>query len=67
MIQLAWDWLQAHGRLTQKYLLADDGLSVKRSAFVCALLARLPGVEVVASSPIELGLLAPDGRGTSTI
>ena len=67
MIQLAWDWLQAHGRLTQKYLLGDDGLSVKRSAFVCALLARLPGVEIVSSSPIELALAAPDGRGTSTL
>jgi hypothetical protein len=67
MIQLAWDWLQAHGRLTQKHLLADDGLSVKRSAFVCALLARLPGMELVSASPVELGLDHPDGRGTSTI
>lgn len=45
MIQLAWDYLRAHGTLTNKYLLADDGLNVKRSSFVCGLLARLPRVQ----------------------
>jgi hypothetical protein len=56
MIQVAWDWLQAHGQLTQTYLLADDGLNVKRSAFVCALLARLHGAPRCAGAkPARLG------------
>jgi len=42
MIGLAWDYLRAHGTLTNRYLL--DILHVHRSSFVCALLARLPGV-----------------------
>ena len=54
MIQLAWDALQSHGGLTNRYLPAADGLNVKRSSFVCALLARLPGVEVSLSRHIEL-------------
>ncbi len=56
MIQIAWDWLEAHGRITAKFLVADDGLNVKRSSFVCALLARLPNVEIVSRRPIELRL-----------
>jgi hypothetical protein len=59
MIQLAWDVLQSHGSLTNRYLLATDGLNVKRSSFVCALLARLPGVQVAPSGRIELRVLAP--------
>lgn len=47
MIQLAWDYLNTHGSLTNKHLLASDGLNVKRSSAVCAVLARLPGVEAV--------------------
>ena len=58
MIQIAWDYLRAHGTLTNRYLQASDGLNVKRSSFVCALLAGLPGVEVVACSPITLGFAA---------
>lgn len=54
MIQSAWDYLKAHGSLTNKYLLAGDGLNVKRSAAVCAILARLPDVEVASSRPILL-------------
>lgn len=39
------------------HLLDKDGLNVKRSCFVCALLARLPGVRVVSRrGPIELAL-----------
>ena len=56
MIQVAWDYLQAHGALTNRYLLSTDGLNVKRSSFVCALLARLPGVVVAATKPITLTL-----------
>jgi len=54
MLRLAWDYLTFHGHLSNRYLLADDGLSVKRSSAVCALLAQLPGVEVRSRSPIEL-------------
>ena len=44
MIELAYDYLVEHGELSNMYLLADDGLNVKRSSFVCALLSRLPNV-----------------------
>ena len=54
MIQLAWDYLQAHGSITNRHLVHRDGLNVKRSSFVCALLARLPDVEVTCTHPIEL-------------
>jgi hypothetical protein len=54
MIQAAWDHLRAERSLTNKYLLAADGLNVKRSAAVCALLAALPGVEVKSTRPIVL-------------
>jgi HKD family nuclease len=52
MLNLAWDVLQARGELSNRVLL--DELRVHRSSFVCALLARLPGVEVVSSRPIVL-------------
>lgn len=54
MLSLAWDYLRRHGALTNKYLLASDGLSVKRSSAVCAILSRLPGVEVVEGGAVEL-------------
>jgi hypothetical protein len=56
MIQIAWEWLLAHGTLTNRHLLDKDGLNVKRSSFVCALLARLPDVQVLRVRPIELAL-----------
>lgn len=56
MIQVAWEWLLARGTLTNRFLLDTDGLNVKRSSFVCALLARLPGVRVASTRPIELAL-----------
>lgn len=43
MLNLAWDTLRARGRLTNRELL--DELRVHRSSFVCAILARLPGVK----------------------
>ena len=52
MIQSAWEYLQAHGVLTNRFLLSTDGLNVKRSSFVCALLARLPNVSVESTRPI---------------
>ena len=61
MIQIAWDWLEAHGRLAAAHLQATNGLNVKRSSFVCALLAQLPDVELVSARPIELALRASCG------
>ncbi len=49
-----WDWLDAHGTLTNRFLLSNDGLNVKRSIFVCALLARVQNVELVSKHPIAL-------------
>ena len=54
MFQLAADHLEAHGSLTNTYLLSSDGLNVKRSSAVCAILSRLPWVEVVSRNPVEL-------------
>lgn len=54
MVTVAWEWLTGQGWLTNRHLLADDGLNVKRSSFVCALLATLPGVDVRSRRPIEL-------------
>jgi hypothetical protein len=62
MIQSAWDYLQAHGHLTNRFLLSGEGLNVKRSSFVCAILARLPNVSAVATPRITLTLRP---RGTS--
>jgi hypothetical protein len=56
MIQIAWDYLVAHGSLTNRHLVAKQGLNVKRSSFVCALLARLPSVTVASIKPITLTL-----------
>jgi len=52
MITTAWDYLRQNGSLTQRQLL--DDLNVKRSAFVCALLARLPQVDHVAVPQVTL-------------
>lgn len=54
MLNVAWRHLRSAGTLSNRYLLASDGLNVKRSSAVCALVARLPGVEVASSRPIEL-------------
>jgi hypothetical protein len=56
MLQSAWSYLNEHGRLTNKQLLATEGLNVKRSSAVCALLSHLPGVEVESRRPIVLRL-----------
>lgn len=54
MFQLAVDHLRANGSLTNRYLLSSEGLNVKRSSAVCAILARLPGVTVASRRPVEL-------------
>lgn len=59
MINVAWDHLRSHGSLEQRFLLAADGLNVKRSAAVMALLARLPGVTVTSSRPSRLSYSPP--------
>jgi hypothetical protein len=46
MIEVAWAHLRATGKLEHTYLQATEGLNVKRSAFVMALLAQFPGVTV---------------------
>lgn len=58
MIMAAWKHLQRHGSLTQKYLV--DDLNVKRSAFICALLSRLPNVEHSTDTPVTLRLIQSD-------
>lgn len=60
MLNLAWDVLRSRGELSNRTLL--DELRVHRSSFVCALLARVPGVEVVSSRPIVLRYRLPTTR-----
>lgn len=55
MIVTAWDHLKQHGSLTQRQLV--DELNVKRSAFICALLSRLPEVEYDSVPRVELRLV----------
>jgi hypothetical protein len=52
MLDVAWAVLTSDGELTNRRLLRD--LRVHRSSFVCALLARLPGVSVASRRPIRL-------------
>jgi hypothetical protein len=52
MITAAWEHLSRHHQLTQNELLNE--LNVKRSAFVCALLAAFPGVVVRSTRPTVL-------------
>lgn len=54
MLNVAWQHLRTTGSLTNRYLVSGDGLNVKRSSAVCALLAALPGVTVASTQPIEL-------------
>lgn len=55
MIALAWDRLSRRGVLSHAELLNE--MNVKRSAFVCALLAQFPDVVVRQTQPTVLGLL----------
>jgi len=52
MFNLAWERLTAFGRLTNTELLYD--MKVHRSAAVCAVLARVPGVERLPGRAIGL-------------
>jgi hypothetical protein len=60
MINAGWQHLEKHGQLSQAELL--DDLNVKRSAFVCGLLARFPGVEVGDEENIVLHFGEPPGE-----
>jgi hypothetical protein len=55
MIAIAWEGLCANGELSQVEVLND--LNVKRSAFVCALLALFPDVVVRQTRPTVLELV----------
>lgn len=54
MIAAAWDRLRDKGELSQQELLND--LNVKRSAFVCALIAKFPEVHIRSTRPTVLEL-----------
>jgi hypothetical protein len=56
MIVAAWEHLRQNGELTHPELLNE--LNVKRSAFVCALLAQFPDVIVRSTRPIVLELIS---------
>jgi hypothetical protein len=56
MIVAAWEHLRQNGELTHNELLNE--LNVKRSAFVCALLAQFPDVVVRSTRPIVLELMS---------
>jgi len=54
MFNIAWDYLTSHGTLSNATLLND--LNVHRSSLVCAVLAKVPGVEILSRQPIRLGV-----------
>lgn len=56
MFVVAWERLRKNGSLSQIELLND--LNVKRSAFVCTLLAQFPDVVVVQDRPVVLERIA---------
>lgn len=56
MLERAWRHLNEHRTLSNSFLVSTEGLNVKRSAAVCAMLARLPAVVVVSDRPIQLAM-----------
>jgi hypothetical protein len=52
MIATAWHRLRENGELSQQELLNE--LNVKRSAFVCALVAKFPDVRIRSTRPTVL-------------
>lgn len=56
----AWNHLSQHGVLSHSQLQKD--LNVKRSAFVCALLAKFPDVIVRSTRPTVLEFISVAGR-----
>ncbi|MHB8877794.1 MAG: phospholipase D family protein [Myxococcaceae bacterium] len=60
MFNVAWDYLRAHGELSNDTLL--NHLRVMRSSAVCAMLARLPGVERAPGRAVGVRLAHRQGR-----
>ncbi len=56
MFNIAWDYLHANGELSNATLL--NHLRVHRSSAVCAILARLPGIERMPGRGVVLRLAA---------
>jgi hypothetical protein len=56
MVVVAWDRLRRRGQFSQTELLNE--LNVKRSAFVCALLALFPDVVVRSTRPTVLAIVS---------
>jgi hypothetical protein len=56
MIVSAWEHLRHNGELSQNELLNE--LNVKRSAFICALLAQFPYVVVFSTRATVLELIS---------
>jgi hypothetical protein len=54
MLNDAWAHLRERGELTNTVLL--KGLRIMRSSAVCAMFARIPGVQVASRRPITLRL-----------
>jgi hypothetical protein len=54
MVERTWHHLLAARTVTQQFMLSTEGLNVKRSAFVAALVSRFDGVRVVSTRPTEL-------------
>ncbi|MFW5921567.1 MAG: phospholipase D family protein [Polyangiales bacterium] len=59
MLNVAWEVLRSRGALTNRELL--DELRVHRSSAVCAVLARLPGVEAERGRGIRLRWVDAEG------
>lgn len=60
MIAAAWDRLRDKGELSQQELLNE--LNLKRSAFVCALVAKFPDVRIRSTRPTVLELQSSNYR-----
>jgi hypothetical protein len=60
MIVIAWEHPRQRGQLSQDELLNE--LNVKRSAFVCALLAQFPEVVGRSTRPTVLELISHTGN-----
>jgi hypothetical protein len=67
MLTLAWEYLLAHGTLTNRHLLATYGLNVERSSAGCTILARLPGIAVASTHPGTLEVASSRHSGPSHV
>jgi hypothetical protein len=58
MIERAWRYLVRDGEISKLEL--EKKLAVHRSSFVCALLAVMPDIQVLSTSPIVLRMAPPE-------